>query len=216
MKKIIGRIFLLIGTLLILASAALVAYNLYDSKRAEKASLEIVDALEDLMEEEDLDDDGLDNDSPRPLYQQYPSMPMPTKVIDGYRYIGILEIPSKDLKLPVMEEWDYSRLKISPCRYSGSVYLHNIVIAGHNYLRHFTPIKSIKNGAKVRFKDMNGNVFKYEVGWTEVIAPKDTEAMMTETEENPWDLTLFTCTTGGESRFTVRCILVDEKPAKEK
>jgi sortase A len=28
-------------------------------------------------------------------------------------------------------------------------------------------------------------------------------------ESGDWDLTLFTCTTGGQSRITVRCVLKD-------
>ena len=41
---------------------------------------------------------------------------MPTVTIDGYDYIGYVEAPVLGLKLPVMAEWDYDRLKIAPCR----------------------------------------------------------------------------------------------------
>ena len=42
---------------------------------------------------------------------------MPTVQIDGYDYIGYLELPTVGLTLPVMESWDYDRLKLAPCRY---------------------------------------------------------------------------------------------------
>lgn len=35
---------------------------------------------------------------------------MPTVTIDGYDYIGYVEVPVLGLKLPVMAEWDYDRL----------------------------------------------------------------------------------------------------------
>ena len=56
--------------------------------------------------------------------------------IDGYGYVGVLTIPTLELELPVMSEWDAARLKIAPCRYSGSTKTRDLVIAGHNYTTH--------------------------------------------------------------------------------
>ncbi len=68
--------------------------------------------------------------------------------IDGNYYIGVLTIPSLDLSLPVMEDWDDEKLKISPCRYAGSLYQKNLVIAGHNYQRHFNGIEPCRSEAR--------------------------------------------------------------------
>ena len=122
-------------------------------------------------------------------------------VIDGYAYIGYLSIPSLGLELPVMSEWDYTRLKIAPCRYSGSTKTDDLVIAGHNYARHFSPIKGLKEGETVYFVDMDGVRSDYQVASVEVLAPTAVEEMTSGT----YDLTLFTCTYGGRSRVAVRC-----------
>ena len=77
-------------------------------------------------------------------------------------------------------------LRKGPCRYAGSAYTNNLVIAGHNYRQHFGPIRNLSYGDVVRLADM--------------------EAMIT----GDWDLTLFTCTTGGSARVAVRCVRTDK------
>ena len=39
----------------------------------------------------------------------------------------------------------------------------------------------------------------------ETIQPTDIDKMITASDEDAWDLTLFTCTTGGRARCAVRC-----------
>lgn len=188
-----------------MATGGLVAYNFYDSWRADQASNDILDKIDEMgIEEEEVEEGEV------PIYEQYPDMPMPAVEIDGYRYIATLKIPSIKLKLPVMEEWDYSRLKISPCRYSGSAYTHDLVIAGHNYAAHFSPIKWMETGTVVILKDMAGNVFHYTVAGIDTIGPYDVDGMTKKKKDEDWDMTLFTCTTGGGSRCAVRCVLDKE------
>ena len=134
---------------------------------------------------------------------------MPTIEIDGYRYIGYLQVPDLKLNLPVMEEWDYDRLTIAPCRYSGSVYLDDMVIAGHNYRKHFSPLRSMPNGTRVIFTDVEGNVYNYEIVSVEILKPDQVDYLVTKTES--WDLTLFTCTLGGQTRHTIRCLRTDKE-----
>ena len=122
-------------------------------------------------------------------------------VIDGYAYIGYLSVPSLGLELPVMSAWDETRLKIAPCRYAGSTKSDDLVIAGHNYRRHFSPLKQLVPGDAVYFFDMDGVCSAYEVVVLESLPPAAVEDMTA----GAYDLTLFTCTYGGQNRFTVRC-----------
>jgi len=139
-----------------------------------------------------------------PDYILNPDMKMPVVRHDGQDYIGILEIPAIDLKIPVISEWNYPRLRIAPCRYAGSAYTGNLVISAHNYATHFGGLKKLYEGAAVIFTDADGNRFNYRVGGIETLGPRAVEEMV----DSGWDLSLFTCTPGGSYRVTVRCELV--------
>ncbi len=146
-----------------------------------------------------------------PAFVLHPEMEMPVSKIGGRYYVGMLEVPDRRLELPVMSDWNEEDLKISPCRYSGSVYSGDMVIAGHNYYRHFSPIKWLEKGTEVRFTDMDGNLFVYEVTGREVVGGYEVEEMLA----GEWDLTLFTCTTGGKDRVAIRCGIREVVPAEE-
>lgn len=116
-----------------------------------------------------------------------------------------MRIPALELELPVMAQWSYPRLKIAPCRYYGSAAENNLVIAAHNYPRHFGGLSKLEKGDEVYFTDMEGTVWRYQVEAVDVLAPEAVEEM-TDAE---YGLTLFTCTYGGASRVTVRCAGAD-------
>lgn len=208
-KKGNGR--MIIGLLLITAALSLTGYNVWDERRAGNASEEILEQLSaELDEDAPVETEIAEPDAGEmeiPDYVLNPDMEMPTKEIDGRDYIGVLEIPALSLSLPVMSDWSYPKLKISPCRYSGSVYLDNLVIAGHSYQTHFGPMRNLTPGIDVWFTDMDGNVFEYIVEATEVLKPIEVEKMT----DSGWDLTLFTCTFDRRSRFALRCTRVTEE-----
>ena len=201
-KNRISVALISVGILLIMAALALVGYNLWDERRAQVE----VDKILAQIEPPDTPSIGIEYSGETiPDYVLNPDMDMPTVEIDGYRYIGTVELPSLDLKLPVMETWSYPRLKIAPCRYSGSAYLNNLVICAHNYTSHFGRLKKLQAGAEVIFTDMSGNVFLYKVREIDTLSPTAVEEM----QSGGWALTLFTCTVGGRTRVTVRCDLSD-------
>lgn len=150
-----------------------------------------------------------------PDFIRDPDMPMPVTTLDGHDYIGIIDIPSQRLSLPIMSDWSYTQLRITPCRYKGSVYAGDIILAGHNNSRHFSPIKKLVVGDEVRFTDADGNVFIYSVISMETINGHDVPAMLEGSET--WDLTMFTCSHSSMKRYTVRCkleryIVAEKKP----
>ena len=66
-------------------------------------------------------------------------------------------------------------------------------------------LNNLSQGDEITFTDMDGNLFRYEVAALEVLSPFAVEEMTT----GDWDLTLFTCTVGGQSRIAVRCESVE-------
>lgn len=188
-----GSIWTPIGLLLIAAALLLCAYNIWDSGRAAASARNILAAMPDAIPgNSDASENMTNTDT------------MDTVQVDGNEYIGTLYFPTLDLTLPVMADWDYDKLKIAPCRYSGTT-AGNLVIAGHNYRSHFGPLSNLDTGDEVRFEDVNGKQFIYQVAETEVLQP----TAIGEMTSGDWDLTLFTCTLSGQTRLTVRCTIVE-------
>lgn len=210
-KSKAGTILISTGLLLLAAALLLVGYNLVDEYRAGQTANHVLEALQQQMPEPISDDlrtteNSILEQTELPDYVLNPDMEMPTQEMEGNDYIGVLEISSLELSLPVMNEWSYPRLKLAPCRYSGSAYTGNLVIAAHNYRTHFGPIKNLTVGAQVTFTDVKGRRFSYEVSAVETIEATSVE----DAVSNAWDLTLITCTPGGQARVAVRCLRADE------
>ncbi|MCC8075675.1 MAG: sortase [Clostridiales bacterium] len=193
MRGRIGSAFMALGLLLLLAAVALLVYNKWDDYRAGRSAAEIQAALESAAAE---------NETSRSTEQVGDLLE--TIEIDGYEYIGTLTIPTLELELPIMEEWSYPGLKIAPGRYTGSIWTDDLVICGHNYTWHFGNLKYLEAGDGLSFTDVNGNVLQYQVEEVIILQPTDVEEMISQAS-GEWDLTLFTCTIGGQTRVTVRC-----------
>lgn len=205
-----GNILILLGILMLLGAVGLVAYNFWDANRAKEAAEQI---SEQLIEK--IDENVKSEETAAPAPYMDPNTPMPVELIDGYEYIGILEIPSEELSLPVMAEWDYDRLKISPCRFIGSYYADDLVICAHNYDQHLGRLLSIDIGVDVYFTNVEGLTIHYIVTNRETVEPTAVEQMIentgnSETSLLDWDLTLFTCNLGGQTRCAVRCSRVKD------
>ena len=204
-KNQIGKIFTITGLLLFAAAIALSAYNFWDGYRAEQSREKLLEEYRD--KNQNISDEGEqaeESDGQIPDYQLNPEMEMPEVILEelgGVACIGILEIPAIDLKLPVLSEWSYPLLKKAPCRYSGSAYLDNLVIAAHNYRTHFGKLKELEVGTEVIFTDAAGNRFEYKAAAVEALTPQSVEDMTS----GEWALSLFTCTLDGKNRVTVRC-----------
>ena len=197
----------ILGTLCLLAAAAFFLSNYLEDQAAGKQAKALIDEIHYVTptteELEDILNKGVEQTIPD--YILNPDMEMPTIEIDGNLYIGTLFFPALDLELPVMSSWSYPGLKIAPCLYSGSIYKKDAVIAAHNYVSHFGRLSELSQGDVAYFTDVDGNVFNYEIVVQEVLIPTAIEEM----KKSDADLTLFTCTIGGASRFTTRLKLID-------
>lgn len=222
-----GSVLIAMGLLLLAAALLLTGYNFWDAARADRAAQSAVQELKTLIPTaepatvpptEEMTQPTPAETQPReteaPQETQVPTTAplfgvhkeMPTVTLNGYRYIGVLEIPALELSLPVMEDWDYDRLNISPCRFTGNLYDGDLVLCAHNYPQHFGNLKELEVGAAVRFTDAEGNVLRYEVKTIDSVGGDDLDGML----GGEWDLTLFTCTTSGQTRYVVRCAYTGE------
>ena len=202
-STLLSKMLKILSSLLLIFSATIAALNLYQAKdaagRSDQVLQELSPAIGALVQERIA---GADNIMNVPDYILNPEIEMPSICIDGNDYIGILDIPALELSLPVMSQWSYDNLKTAPCRYSGTVYKNNLVIAAHNYARHFGKLPSLAYGDDIYFTDTEGNVFHYVVSELETLQPHAVDYM----ESNNPGLSLFTCTIGGEKRLTIRAL----------
>ncbi len=199
-----GLVCITAGILLMLSAAGLTGYNIVDERQAGEKAEHAYELLRDVSVkpgELELPEHIL------PAYKVTPEVLMREIQIDGHAYIGYLSLPTLELDLPVMSEWSYPKMKIAPCRYWGSVYLDNMVIAAHNYVDHFGRLGSIAVGDPVIFTDVDGNVFEYTVSELLQLNPNQTLNMVKGLD---WDLSLFTCTASGRQRLTVRCVRTEK------
>ncbi len=208
-NKKLGNLCSAIGFILLLIALCAAIWTTYNNIMAGKSASNAVD----VVTQEILEHLSLWEDADLPVYPDYllnEQMDMPTIAVEELDYIGILSIHELNLELPVINDWSYPHLKKAPCRYVGSIYDNNCIIAAHNYSRHFGKINQLDIGSLLTFTDMDGNVFTYEVSEKETLGGTDVQEMIS----GDWDLTLFTCTLGGKTRVTVRCDLV-EAPLKQ-
>lgn len=190
-----SKVFMAIGGMLILLSAILFLNNLRVDRNIERSTNSILGALETNQFWQDRGNQE--------------SLGKPDGVgraieIDGRYYSGEIEIPSISLKLPILEEYKYEDLEIAPCVYAGEPGQPGYVIAGHNYRRHFQPVKELPDGTKILFHAADGREFIYEVNTLEIIRSTEVERMVSD----EWDMTLFTCNYTGLQRAALRCTLI--------
>ena len=203
MRAKAGIVCLIIGAALIFGALSLFLYNQQEAAQAEKAGEDLLPQLREAMETGEENTTQMQSPPPGiPMeYLDADDFVMTEVEIDGYGYIGYLSIPKLELELPIMGAWDYERLQIAPCRYTGSVRGEDLVLMAHNYASHFGNLSNLSEGDSIVFTDMDGIVTNYQVITQDILDPYAVEEMIA----GEFDVTLFTCTYGGQSRVTIYC-----------
>lgn len=204
-KQLLGSFFVISGIACIGLAAYLFIQNQQENLDAQEALNAQLPLVQEEMErriEADGDSEAEKVDSEiEELVLGAENIELPSVPILDNCYLGILSIPTLQLELPIMDDWNYERLKKAPCRYFGSPHTDDFVIAGHNYESCFGKLSNLHLGDPILFTDMDGRIYYYTVGEKEILNPTEISAMI----ESPWALSLYTCTYGGQQRVTIRC-----------
>ena len=193
-----------VGAALILSALVLLLHNRYADARAGREAESLLAGVEAAISSQADEPEETRRQETRPTGEEKGTEPtiaealdpeMPVAMLEGYGYVGYVEIPALGLKLPVMSDWDYTRLEIAPCRRD------DLVIAAHNFESHFGRLKEMSLGNTVTFTDMAGIVNTYRAEMIETLSPKDVEAV----QNSGYDLVLYTCTRDGQERVAVFC-----------
>lgn len=209
-RKLPAILLLLCGAALLAAALILYAHNRQEDIQAGKAA---ADQLSKLVQPTETQSDPLpptpaDPDGTPEKAETIPTEPLSPEdcvmeevEIDGNAYIGYLTIPEAELQLPVISQWTYDALQIAPCRYTGTMKGEDLVLLAHNYDQHFGKLDELPLDAELSFTDTEGTTYRYRVVLQETLDGADVEGMTT----GDYDLSLFTCTYNGKSRFVIRC-----------
>ena len=211
-RKFLGTILILVGSLALAAAAGLLIFILSQEYNADHLAQSVLANLREPTAEPSENEDATEESQDfedlveLPDYILYPEKELPEREIDGRSYVGILTIPSLELELPILNQWSDKGARVAPCRYMGTPYNDSMILGAHNYTVHFGKLSLLKTGALITFEDMDGNVFSYEAVSFEVIGGNEGDVL----RGGQWDMTLFTCTLSGQSRFVVRCEKISE------
>jgi len=180
----IGTILVILGVVLIISALLLLNHNNYIEKKAYKESMTALNILQHETQK-----------------NQSLAYKKDTISINKNIYIGYIEIPKIDIQLPVLSDWDYDKLKTAPCRHFGDVKSNDLVIAAHNYKKHFGRINNLQIGDDVSFVDVNNCRYSYVIKEKHAINPTDVDKV----QNSGYDLVLYTCTYGGRKRIALFC-----------
>lgn len=178
-----------LGAALILASAALLMLPVLRQKQTTR----ILTQVEQQIPRRTTGYEGI-----------YTDPVMPALELDGTDYVGILDFPGYGIQLPVAGVWDTGKLGVHPCLFWGSAYDGTLVIGGNADKGQLDCCSKVNPGDRIRFTDMTGAQFDYEVTWVD--RSEDAEAAWLMKEEN--DLTIFTRDPYSLLYIAVRCRLL--------
>lgn len=133
--------------------------------------------------------------------------------IDGYKVIGIINIPKINIEYPILEKTDKTSLNLSITMFWGSKInqIGNVVLAGHNNLndKMFGKINKLQEGDIIELTDAQRVTIQYQVFKTYVVDPNDITCILSE-DENSREVTLITCTNGDKERLVVKAREIKE------
>lgn len=200
MKSKAGIFLMLAGGAAIIFSLIIIAENIRLDSQGKKNSENVLNILESEISSYSEDENNITYTDGNGLKKSK------TISVDNNYYSGIIDIPEIGIKLPVMSEWNYDNLNISPCLFYNDEKNNRKIIAGHNYSSHFGKLKQLKQGDYIIFTNAENKRVIYKVLQTEILGSTDTDKML---GGDDWNLTLFTCSLSGYERVTVRCIQAD-------
>lgn len=177
-KTLFGKILLILGIIISMSSMVMLIYFFLSNYGEMKYNQQIVGKFQEIIiSEPDSEDSKIS--------------------IDGSEYIGIIEIQSIGLILPVLSSCDNNNLDRGICLYSDG---DNRVIGGHNRASQFNSLYRMKIGDQLFYYDSHTNKYIYELVKTEKLSANEVEKL----KMNNYGITLFTCFWGNRDRYVLR------------
>lgn len=133
--------------------------------------------------------------------EDYSDPAMPVWQLQGEDFLGLVEVPSFGVTLPIHSLWEDSRLSSYPCRYWGSIYDGTLILGGSSNAGQFDFCEKLDLGEKIIITDMQGTEFSCAVERIDRAKALDYEML----SEGGYPLTLFSGTAAG-NYIVIRCV----------
>ena len=216
-KKKLYQVIFMISLVIVTILTGYYIKTEYDQRNSELISQEILKnvSLKSAKDTTTVKDDVLvvalnENVSQVPVEEiQDPISAVYTAQGVQYTVDSILNIPSLEIKYPVLSETSDALLKISLTKFWGGSpnSVGNYCIVGHNYDGKdifFGKLNRIKNGDLVQLEDRLGRTINYKVYNSFIVDPTDV-ACTSQLTNGKREITLITCSDGGRTRLVVKC-----------
>ena len=193
MKEKVRRI---IGLILIVVGLSIIASIVYKKIETNNKQKELQNILEQVI-----------NDEPKELSKEEEE-----KLINGYKPIALIEIPSINLSQGLVEGISDDVLQYYLGHFEGSAMpgeKGNFAVAGHrvsDYSEAFVNLYKAEIGDEILVK-ANKKEYVYEITESFIVAP-DRVDVLDDTDDAT--ITLVTCTVGAKERVIVKGKLVEE------
>lgn len=190
MKKVINviLIMLIIAALVVIG---LIIYNYVVSEQNDNNLAKVVTEIEEQFS------NNANTNSIEPANVQY----------NGYDVVGIIEIPSINIKYPIINKTNDTTMKYSITKFSGGEInsIGNFTVAGHNNLNGtmFGKVKRLNIGDQIKMTDLYNNTVTYEIFEIYLVDPNDV-SVLNPVDENTREITLITCTNGHLNRLITK------------
>ena len=187
-----GKVFIILGCLMIAVSIGLILFLQVQSKRANQNNDSLIQTMESILA--DRREGALD-------YER--DSRMPVLELQNEDFVAMLEIPMYGCRLPVCSAWDRNKVISYPCRFFGSAYDGTLVIGGYDQAGQFDFFDRIQDGTEIQLTDMTGCTFTYEVARVERSGSADADVLMGEGSH----LTLFVRDAQLLEYIILRCVV---------
>ena len=127
------------------------------------------------------------------------------KTKGNYNILGEIEIPKINVKMYILDKTTNDSLNLSVTRFWGNG-IHeagNFSIIGHNYKGMFRDLKELEIGDTFTLVDRTGRICTYVIYDIYIVEPDDVSCIE-DTLLGQREVTLITCTTGGEKRLILK------------
>ncbi len=217
MKNRLTLILEILLFLIVIVFIGVVVFDIYQGKQTDKNVKDILDKLDEQIAINTIETPNIEisntdktSDSDKISNTENKNIKGTLSVNNSIVY-GKIEIPSINLKYPILEYNDYN-LKNSICNLSGSLIngTGNLCIAGHNTSngRLFGKLRNVKSGDIIDVTNIYGQNFKYLVFKTTKV-DKDDNSLLKHSSDSI--ITLITCTNSAKQRLIVQGQLISQK-----